>query len=187
MERKQQIVEAFLGLVIAKNSCRFSMDQLANELGMSKKTIYSLFSSKEEIMMECALYLSKQMDQETKHLIEQEKNLIDLLYKKAELVANQLRFLSNELVKEIQQDYPRVWQLIDELRTERIKENEAIFAKGIELGLMKPIDPKLIGHIYQTCIQEITQQEFLLKHNLTMSEACQLVTSIMLEGILIEK
>lgn len=107
--------------------------------------------------------------------------------KKTEIIASQLHFMSNELVKEIQQDYPRMWKMIEDIRAERLKENETIFARGIELGLLKPIDPKIIVHMHQTCIQEFTNQAFLIEHNITMSQAGQLVMSIILDGILTEK
>lgn len=164
------------------------MDQLASELKMSKKTIYSIFSSKEEIMRECILHVNNQLVEKRKQLkLEDEKDIVGLLRKKTEIIAHQLQFLSNELVIELQQDYPQLWNMIDELRTESLKENEKIIAKGVELGILKSIDPKIIMHMHQTCIREFTNQEFLIKHNLTMSQACHLVMSIILEGLLVEK
>lgn len=52
MENKKELLECAFSNFSKFGSKRFSMDELAHDLGISKKTIYKHFQSKEELVME---------------------------------------------------------------------------------------------------------------------------------------
>lgn len=70
---EKRIIEGALRIV-ARQGVRFTMDELATELGMSKKTIYTVFSDKNELLLAMVDYVfdyikeSEAMVMEDKHL-----------------------------------------------------------------------------------------------------------------------
>ena len=52
---EKRIIEGALRIV-ARQGVRFTMDELATELGMSKKTIYTVFSDKNELLLAMVSY-----------------------------------------------------------------------------------------------------------------------------------
>ena len=52
---REQILEATI-LVFNKKGMKFTMDDIARELGMSKKTIYTVFADKQELVYDMVDY-----------------------------------------------------------------------------------------------------------------------------------
>ena len=57
MENQEEFLEFAISKFLKFGSKRFTLDDLAHEMGISKKTIYRYFSSKEEIVQESLKYL----------------------------------------------------------------------------------------------------------------------------------
>ena len=52
---REQILDATV-LVFNKKGMKFTMDDIARELGMSKKTIYTVFADKQELVYDMVDY-----------------------------------------------------------------------------------------------------------------------------------
>ena len=52
---KEKILQATIS-EFSKKGLKFTMDDIANKLGMSKKTLYNIYDSKEMLLMEVADY-----------------------------------------------------------------------------------------------------------------------------------
>lgn len=86
MSGKEHIIEFAAEKFTQFGSKRFTMDELAALLGISKKTIYKHFSSKEDLVVASVQYLISEYNQTLEHLIKTEKDPITsiiLMYEKA--------------------------------------------------------------------------------------------------------
>ena len=63
----EKIVETASGLFFSQGSKRVTMDQVAQELHMSKRTLYTYFETKEELLSAC---LDRMADERKNHLME---------------------------------------------------------------------------------------------------------------------
>lgn len=116
-----------------------SMDDIAGELGISKKTIYLYFLRKADMVLEV-----------TKAHFETEKRIANLLLQSSENAVHELvlslrqfhqtfQDISPRLIYEIQKYYPRAWQQFDDFKSNFILpvvRNNLL--KGIEEGYYRP-------------------------------------------------
>ena len=63
-ENRIRVVETAIRLFNANGCKSVTMDQIATELHMSKRTLYETFDSKEALLMECLIAVHREMGQE---------------------------------------------------------------------------------------------------------------------------
>ncbi|UOB19238.1 TetR/AcrR family transcriptional regulator [Abyssalbus ytuae] len=136
--------EEFLKLSIEKfhqfGSNSFTMDELAKELGISKKTIYQLFGNKNELVSESVKFYLKKIEGEINQVIEQKKSepliCIVSIYK---IGFAQMKKISSPFLFELRKYHPTANQIFEDFRTEII--HKTIFnllKKSQELGQIRP-------------------------------------------------
>jgi len=70
------------------------MDFIAEKLGISKRTIYELFQSKDELLNECIIYAMEIERKETKEIIENSENMIEAFLKNIKLRIRKMNLVS---------------------------------------------------------------------------------------------
>jgi len=127
-----------------------SMDDIARELGMSKKTLYTVAENKEDLIykvLENHFGREKgfccQLMENTPHAIE------EMLLLAKHLIEN-MRDTNHAVLFELKKYYPHAFQLVDEYRNTFIYENILNnIKKGIKQGLYrKDFKPELIARFY---------------------------------------
>jgi len=116
-----------------------TMDEIAQELGMSKKTIYQLFKNKADIVKEVSMAYCKQNEAETLAVAESSQNAIDALFKVMQHFTENAKSLSPNLIFEIKKYYPESWQVFQKHENrfvvQKVKDN---LFRGIKEGLYRP-------------------------------------------------
>lgn len=187
MQLKEKIMEKYFQLGMEQGFSKVLLDQVAAELSISKKTIYKFFTSKEEIISACIDDVFATIDAEvlpimTDHSI----SIIDKITRLPEIVAKHLMFFTRHQVVEIQRAFPHLWNKVLEQRKIRIDRYEALFRVAKEKGYIIDIDPKVITHFFLVTIEAFTKESFMNEHNISYAQSLQIVSSILLEGILNE-
>lgn len=144
-----------------------TMDDIARELGMSKKTIYLHVENKADLVMKVVtLYLDDEraeMDQ----ILKSSKNSVEEMVKMIHYLLTNFSELNTSAIYDLQKYYPKAWNMFNEYRynyvLERIKEN---LNSGIEQGVYRPdMQPEIIGKFYVAGIDMmLNQQLFPSKH-----------------------
>ncbi|MBX7242271.1 MAG: TetR/AcrR family transcriptional regulator [Bacteroidia bacterium] len=138
METKNRILQQAQVLFMRYGIRNVSMDDIAKELGISKKTIYQTFQDKAEIVhavMEAHNLTEKcEMDSIQKNSGNALEELVGVL----QYIAKTLKMASPLLIYEIKKYYPESWQYFrkaeDEYHLPQIRRN---LKQGVEEGLFR--------------------------------------------------
>lgn len=57
------------------------MDYIASQMGISKRTLYENFKDKDQLLLECILYIQKETEDEAEEIYKTAENSLDLLLK----------------------------------------------------------------------------------------------------------
>lgn len=133
-----------------------SMDDIARELGVSKKTLYQYFEDKTDLV-------KKILDAEMQDNLCYESisakgcNAIDLLLMVSKHLSEKLARISPTVTYDLQKYYPEVWKQNSELRRQHILDQIAAnFQQGIEEGLYrKDLNVKIITYFYFIRLENI--------------------------------
>jgi len=185
VQLKDKIMKKYFQLGMEQGFSKVLLDQVASELSISKKTIYKFFTSKEEIISACIDDVFTTIDAEVLPIISDYSiGIIEKITRLPEIVAKHLTFFTRGQVVEIQRTFPHLWSKVLEQRKIRIERYEELFRAGKDRGLLIDVDPKLIVHFFLVTMEAFTQESFMDEHNLSYSESLQMVSKILLEGIL---
>ncbi len=150
-----------------------SMDDIARELGMSKKTIYEKVGNKEELIKK-AMEFHIQLDCEmTAELQKKKGNAIDEMLSIADFVIQELSDLNPSVIYDLKKYYRNIWEMMETHRYTHIHTNILRnLQSGIEQGLYREnIRPELIAHFYTGIVNVLTEGDSLEQKKYTVAEA----------------
>ena len=162
-----------------------SMDSLAAELQISKKTIYKYFSSKDELVKAIAFAFMKETGDKIISVTQIEDDSLSKAIRLFQILGVATTKLGDKWVKDIRIHMPDLWKKIDEFRT---KKAYAVLSNIIQQGqaegmiIDKPVE--LIIHLFVTSLRSIVNPDFLYYQKMNYKEAIQHTFEILFNGIL---
>ena len=138
-----------------------TMDDLANEMGISKKTIYTHFTNKTELVKECTSQLFTNICAGLNNICSLEKDPIEELYEIKRLITVYLKDEKSSPQYQLQKYYPTIYARLKSRQFDTMKECVVDNIKrGISLGLYREnLNIDFIARIYfsgVTSIKDIT-------------------------------
>ena len=161
MDQKQQIVTKAKDLFMCYGIKSVSMDDLARELGVSKKTLYQFVENKADLIEQIfAEHLAneKQLLSQYKH---DATNAIDEILKIARHMIRELRTFSVTVMYDLQKYYRSTWRLLHNVHEQYffhiIKDN---LERGIAEGVYRQdITPDVVAKLYISKSSSVADQE----------------------------
>ncbi len=127
-----------------------TMDDIARELGMSKKTLYQYVKNKEELihlMIQAHIELEKEI---TTDILKSSKDAISEMFGMAKHVLETLSKLPSTTIYDLQKYYPKSWQLVEAFHKHFIyKSIKKNLERGVKEKLYRTeIDCDIIAKLY---------------------------------------
>lgn len=169
----ERITQACRRLALRHGFYHLTVDELAREAGVSKRTLYRYYRSKEEVIESTLESFTQEILQDTDKLLEQESDPTLLLKSALELLADKGRFIINPVsIYDLEKYYPHLWQKIDQFRAMRIKQVIGMLsAQDPYQEALSSIQPVILTAIVIASIQAVLNPTFILENHLTFEEA----------------
>ncbi|WAC10586.1 TetR/AcrR family transcriptional regulator [Dyadobacter pollutisoli] len=136
---KERIIKSALNLFWRYGIKSVTMDDIAKDLGISKRTIYQHYSDKEAILALVIQEEIKTQKNEMEKLDEQASNPIEQMMYASVQMRDTLSNMNPTLLYDLKKYYPAAWELFQNYKHEYIiKSIHDNLIKGIELGLYRP-------------------------------------------------
>lgn len=165
-----------------------SMDQVAGELRISKKTIYKYFSTKDELINEIVERFTSSVGSRIDMIIKTDDDSLTKAFHLFEIMGSVAMKLSDTWVKDIQIHMPILWEKIDDFRTKRAYAVlGAIIKQGQTEGMIIDKPSELIIHLFVNSIRSIVNPNFLYYQKFNYKEAFNHTFEILFNGILTPK
>lgn len=165
-----------------------TMDDLAIELRMSKKTIYKLFASKEDLVHSIALHFLEKMRANILPEINSEKNAIEKLAALLRALARVSERITPQMLDEMRRHLPSLWEEVDKFRVQMMFGNiTKVIDQGKNEGLFLNYSTPLIMNILVASVRSVVNPEFIYHNNISIGEAARYAIKIVIGGILTEK
>jgi len=136
-EVKDKIIERASVLFTENGIKGITMDDLAQYMGMSKRTIYEYFSDKKELVNECILYLEQQREEKVKEIFDSSENMFEALLKMYQESLVDMQKMNKNFIDDIKKYFPEIDQRHIQKKEEKMKITARFFKQGVELGLIR--------------------------------------------------
>jgi len=136
-EVKDKIIERAAVLFTESGIKGITMDDLAQYLGMSKRTIYEYFRDKKELINESILYFEEQKEKKTKEIFDSSENMFEALLKLYQESLIDMQKMNKNFIHDIKKYFPEINQRYIQKKEKKIKKTAQFLKEGIELGLIR--------------------------------------------------
>lgn len=151
MNKQEEFLEFAISKFLKFGSKRFTLDDLAHEMGISKKTIYRYFSSKEEIVQESLKYLLTKIQNEIEEAIEKDKtNPIQGIISIYRIGLDNLKKFSPSFLLGLRKYYPRANELFNAFRANVIHDRVLVLLQQAQIDgqIRKNVNLELTSELY---------------------------------------
>ncbi len=189
LQVRNRIVEGARQSFFEYGFSRVTMDEIAVNLGMSKKTLYKHFSSKDELLKAVMNNHCNGMDGRVKPIMENTTtDFIEKMMVMGPIVAENIAKIPVHFLKDLEKNAPETWREFQEWRRTRIIVNFGKFLnEGIEKGVFRnDLNTEGIVTIYLTIIEGMFRSEVLSSLPLTPAQVYVMIAKILTEGIIDE-
>jgi AcrR family transcriptional regulator len=166
-----------------------TMDDIANTLGISKKTIYQHFDNKTKLVEATTMYLFEMISEGINHICSFEKNPIEEVYDIKRFVMDHLKDEKSSPQYQLQKYYPKIFNTLKQKQFEVMQtcviEN---LERGVKLELYrKTINPEIIARLYFNSMLAIKDKDLFPLKQFSMNKLMDHYLEYHLRGICAEK
>lgn len=183
MDYKQKILSAFTDLVKLQGFSKVTVDQLAEHTGISKRTIYRYFNSKEEIITSVVEDFVSQVAKELEQVVHSSSNPVETISNVTMVVCRNIRSMQPLALYDLQKHYPHLWEKIERFRANKIQQVFASLLTNNRQGNFKQINPTIFTAALLATIKAVITPAFIMEHNFSPEEVMQTIFTIFLYGI----
>ncbi len=167
---------------------KISMDELSSDLKMSKKTIYSIFPSKNELVREIALNFMNSNFQMLEKIVSGKGNAIEKLTRIMSHFALISSQISTNFLKDLQTHMEEVWIEVESFRSVKLNDlMTKIILQGQKEKLFKLYPPELLILLFVRSISAMVTPATIIKFGYSLDKIVQLTVDVLLNGIATEK
>jgi AcrR family transcriptional regulator len=188
IELKKRILESARDQFFSRGFTKVTIDEIAQRIGVSKKTIYKFYHSKDDLVRDVTDKTLVDVKKCCKQIIDDENlGFVEKLQRMMTHAALHISKMGRPLIEDLEKNAPHVWKEISDFRSKRIKEDfKKLLSEGVKEGVFrKDIDQQLILLIYDNVIENVISPEILMQIPFTASQVYETIVKIFFEGILV--
>lgn len=159
-ELKERILEYSEKEFYANGVRQVKMDNIANYLSISKRTLYEIYPTKEDLLLECVKKHDKTHESRIEQYIEESNpNAIEIFIFSYKIKLEHFLQLNPLFLEELCK-YKRVINYFDARDKERDTNFEWLFNRGVEEGFFrKDLNPRIISNMFTISLKEAIDNE----------------------------
>lgn len=185
-ELKERVLKNAMDAFRSKGVRAVKMDDIANSLSISKRTLYELFENKEVLLFEGMKYAHEMKMKELGTFIETESNnVMDILLEFYRRQVEELSDVCPEFFYEIRR-YPRIQEFFEEDAQQNKENAVTFFVRGIEEGFFRAdVNYEIVTNVCKMGITDVMVSGMYDKY--TLSEIFSNFIMVFFRGICTDK
>lgn len=167
MDNRQRIIEEAAIMFRTYGIRAVTMDMLANQMAISKRTIYEVFRDKDELLKGVLRWMTE-MDKELRNrVLNESENVIQAVFKLLEIMTNHLRNMSPAFKLDMKRYHNDLIRKLKETgEIPYYNDNREIIKRGIAEGLFREnIDIEITDKCLQEVLRMTNDNDILTEEN----------------------
>ena len=183
-KQKQDIIDQSLKIIFNEGLRSFTVDRLSSIIRISKKTIYSIFATKEILIDKIIQYKLLSIDKEIDTILNKNKCPIKSFYEINQLHIKISSDVDIDKLVELKIKYPKIWSRVEDNRNNKVDMMNQIFSKAAKMGYVRNKSTiESVSHLYMNIVNRTFQPDFFYQEDLSLKDTIDLFADIMAKGI----
>ena len=138
-----------------------TMDDIAREMSISKKTLYKYYANKEDLVTRAVVQMFQEISGNMTELLEHQGNAIDMLFSMDEVICSTIEKHDPSMQFQLERYYPEVSAMLEGMKKETVflmMENN--IKRGKEEGLYRAdLDAQVVTYLYYSRAQLMMEED----------------------------
>ncbi len=161
-----------------------TMDFIAGELGISKRTLYENFSSKETLVIACMNEMKERQEKEVSEILNKEYNVLEKIVRLYELLITVLNKTSHSFIIDIERMHSTANTEYEEQQKRAIIYIRDLFKQGVDEGVIRDdIDIEIAAILHNSQIDWFKKAQSPFATGYRPGEIIRTIVLIFLRGI----
>lgn len=168
METKQKIIDTAIDLFQQDGIKSVTMDEIASHAGVSKRTIYEIFTNKAELLKACMDKITEENLKTLRQIRQNSNYFLETIKKLEEFHIQSLQRFHPDFYLDFQKFFPNLWKHIND-RNETMKMSEILYflKESIKNGLIR-------ADVHITFVSRVVLELFKLAFSIELDEATRI-------------
>jgi AcrR family transcriptional regulator len=184
MELRDRIIAEASLLFFNKGIKSVTMSTIANELGISKRTLYEVFKDKEDLLEICINDRLERIEKEMQTLFDNSDNVIDTLMR---IYAKHLQSAQNvnkSVLYDLKKYHAHIYKAIENRQKESIHTLIPLLKRGVEQGLIRDdINFEIIIWLVKSQFKTLMDNDFIPTDKYSTNEFIRAIILNFMRGI----
>ena len=186
MELSEIILEGTIK-VFNKKGLKFTMDDIAKALVISKKTIYTVFSTKESMFYAMVDYMFDRIKESERRIVEDDTlPTIEKIRQILGVMPESYRNVDFHKLYQLRDKYPDVYKQVERRLETGWEETIALLEQGMEEGCIRQVHIPIVKMMLEASLEQFFQRDILIRNKITYIDALNEVVDILMDGIAIK-
>lgn len=164
---------------------KFTMNNLATRLGISKRTLYEHFESKEVLIEAIVDVIILDLQQQRQEIMENDRLTIqEKLIAMLSVRPGVFPHTEDRVKLDLRRQYPGLWKRAHESTEAQWDMIDTVLKDGIEQGYFRPVFVPVLRKILQGAVNAIADYDFLYSHRKSFHDMLGHITDLVLYGIM---
>lgn len=162
----RHITEVALKAFMTRGIKAVTMDDIAHELSMSKRTLYQLFADKEALLGACFAEMDRQHTQRMQKAMAEAGNLLEIILTDFAFKLQRLQNVSPQFILDVPR-YPGIVRLVEERRAATAQRAHEFLLRCVQEGLLREdVNYEIVYDIFSSHVDMTRAEDFLKKYPL---------------------
>ena len=183
MELRETILEGTIQ-AFNKKGLKFTMDDIAALLGISKKTIYTVFQDKNTLVSEMVDYSFDSIkESEQKVLSDTSLDTVGKIRSILGVLPESYKDIDFRQLYLLKDKYPKIYKKVEQRLETGWETTIALIEQGIREGTVRPIQIPILKTMLEATFEQFFQRDILITNQISYNEALEEVVNILVDGI----
>jgi len=183
MELRDSILETTL-YIFNQKGLKFTMDDIAREMGISKKTIYTVFKDKEELFLSAVDYMFDSIKASEQAVLENENlSTVEKIRAVLGVMPEGYKDIDFRQLYVLKDKLPKIYAKVEERLENGWEKTIALIEQGMEEGVIRKVSIPIVKVMMEASLEQFFQRDILIRSGLTYQEALSEVVNILVDGM----
>jgi AcrR family transcriptional regulator len=186
LELRERILECAASEFLSRGFSKVTIDEIASKLGISKKTLYKFYRSKEELLRASLHSMMRSAGWELERIISSERPFVEKLATAMITMGRYISRFNRESIVDLQRFAPALWKELDKFRQQHIVSRlVTMIGQARDEKIFRPeVNEQVLINMLVSSIQGVVNPEVLSRHSFSAEEAASSIFTVIFEGAL---
>ena len=171
-----------------RKGLKFTMDDIAKNLSISKKTLYHVYDNKEDMLLALADYCFADIKKSERAIVENpDLDVVDKIEQILVVLPERYQNIGLSNLYQLSEKYPNIYTRVSAYLSTDWDATNALIEQGVAEGKIRPIALPVLQAMVESTIQKFFADSILVEHGISYEDALHEMIQIIIHGISVEK